>query len=803
MQDVKRKLTTIFCADVSGYSKLMGLDERGTLAVLKEYRAAITGFVERHHGRVVSWSGDGLLAEFESVVEAVQCAVEVQRELKARNERLPGERRMAFRIGINLGDVMVDEGDIFGEGVNVASRLQQIAPPGGILIAHTVFDQVKGKLSLGFANLGAQQVKNIADPVGVYAVTIQGVTPDMGPYVVGDAPPPPEPPPGGPFGADGPFGAQGPFGSDGPYGGEPLSRRQRKAQRRLERAKAYAERYGLAPEAGAATGAGFSDRLPRRAFGGLFRRGIAFGFDYVLVAAACFAGAVALNTFRDPNTVRMDIELPFIDVAPGVATATPWSLIETSEEDGFKVVKEQRIAAYDHFGLFKQWYRETRTGVSGTIVIKRDAPAAADPPDPPAPPSPPDPPALVPPAPPTGAAPPVPPPPPPPPSPAGAAAAIGAAVGDGVGGALDGALAGLSALSPEAAAQIRRELDAARDEIRREVRLAIVDAQGGLTIRRDALAAADAALDRVQEAHDRAVADLADAEARVEAARDRLDELRTMAADAATVAAAQAELSAAERAAEAARTRRDALEQAVEAQRARAEARADAAADAREAVEDIRDELSKLDERVAEAEAALEEARARYESAASAGDRDAASDARRDMERAAERRREAERERRELARALERAERQAARLESDPVTGDRGAPESGASVQYDSKTGEAKLRFSDVDRQLIHPETQKPLNRPSAAWLGFYLFVLYLCVMEGSRSGQTIGKRVFGLRVAKEDGGRLGFAVAVGRTLTKPLSILAAGVGVFMIAFGRKRQGIHDRIVRTVVLREG
>jgi adenylate cyclase len=126
---VKRKLTTIFCADVVGYSKLMGADEHGTLVRLKQCRELIEAFIQRHRGRVVSWSGDAVLADFNSVVESVQCAVEIQRELKAQNEALDTSQRMAFRIGVNLGDVMIDDHDIFGEGVNIAARLQSLAPP--------------------------------------------------------------------------------------------------------------------------------------------------------------------------------------------------------------------------------------------------------------------------------------------------------------------------------------------------------------------------------------------------------------------------------------------------------------------------------------------------------------------------------------------------------------------------------------------------------------------------------------------------------------------------------------------------
>lgn len=167
---VKRKLTTIFCADVVGYSRLMGADEHGTLRRLKECRELIQAFIERHHGRVVSWSGDAVLADFSSVVESVQCAVEIQRELRAQNDGVAEDQRMKFRIGINLGDVMIDEHDIFGEGVNIAARLQGLAVPGGILISGSVHDQVKNKLALGFNFMGHQQVKNINDQVPVFVV---------------------------------------------------------------------------------------------------------------------------------------------------------------------------------------------------------------------------------------------------------------------------------------------------------------------------------------------------------------------------------------------------------------------------------------------------------------------------------------------------------------------------------------------------------------------------------------------------------------------------------------------------------
>jgi adenylate cyclase len=170
----KRRLTTILCADVYGYSRLMGVDEAGTLEDLRRSRAAMTALVERHDGRVVNTWGDALIAEFPSVVEAVQCAIEVQQELSVHNADRPEAQRMRYRIGINLGDVMVDGSDIYGDGVNIAARLQELAEPGGILISGPVYDQVHNKLSIGFDCLGQQQVKNVAAPVMSYRIALGG-----------------------------------------------------------------------------------------------------------------------------------------------------------------------------------------------------------------------------------------------------------------------------------------------------------------------------------------------------------------------------------------------------------------------------------------------------------------------------------------------------------------------------------------------------------------------------------------------------------------------------------------------------
>jgi class 3 adenylate cyclase len=172
-QQAERKLTNILSADVYGYSRLLGLDEHGTLATLKACRGIMDGLIAQHRGRVVNTAGDGILAEFQSAVMAVQCAVEIQRRIAERNQALDEDRRMWFRIGINLGDVIVEHGDLFGEDVNIAARLQSMAEPGGILISGAVFDQVKQKLSLGFKPLGPQQLKNIDTEVAVYRAVLQ------------------------------------------------------------------------------------------------------------------------------------------------------------------------------------------------------------------------------------------------------------------------------------------------------------------------------------------------------------------------------------------------------------------------------------------------------------------------------------------------------------------------------------------------------------------------------------------------------------------------------------------------------
>src|SRR5438132_7499675 len=170
---VERRLTAILAADVAGYSRLMGTDEEGTLAARKTLRREVADpKIKEHRGRIVNTTGDGLLSEFASVVDAVRCAVEVQREMAARNADVPAERRIDFRIGVNLGDIIIDENDIFGDGVNVAARLEALADPGGICVSRVVRDQVRDKLAISFEDMGEQRVKNITRPVRAYRILL-------------------------------------------------------------------------------------------------------------------------------------------------------------------------------------------------------------------------------------------------------------------------------------------------------------------------------------------------------------------------------------------------------------------------------------------------------------------------------------------------------------------------------------------------------------------------------------------------------------------------------------------------------
>ena len=186
MEQVERRLAAILIADVAGYTRQMHDDEEGTLARLRGNRAdLIDPRIGAHRGRIVKLMGDGILVEFGSVLDAVRCATEIQRALAARNAGLPDDERMLFRIGINLGDVIVDGDDIYGDGVNVAARMQEIAPPGGISVSGTVHDSIRDRLAPAFQDLGPQRVKHIAEPVRAYRVVLEpeaekAVAPDAG-----------------------------------------------------------------------------------------------------------------------------------------------------------------------------------------------------------------------------------------------------------------------------------------------------------------------------------------------------------------------------------------------------------------------------------------------------------------------------------------------------------------------------------------------------------------------------------------------------------------------------------------------
>src|SRR5215472_14859573 len=170
---VERRLTAILAADVAGYSRLTGLDEEGTHVQLQDHlRSLVDPKIAEHRGRVVKTTGDGLLAEFSSVVDAVRCAVDVQQGMAKRNVDVPEEKRIEFRIGINVGDVMIDRGDIFGDGVNVAARLEGLATPGGICISEDAHRQIRGKLDVTFEDKGERQHKNIVRPVRVFQVAL-------------------------------------------------------------------------------------------------------------------------------------------------------------------------------------------------------------------------------------------------------------------------------------------------------------------------------------------------------------------------------------------------------------------------------------------------------------------------------------------------------------------------------------------------------------------------------------------------------------------------------------------------------
>ncbi|MDB5512112.1 MAG: adenylate cyclase [Enterovirga sp.] len=191
---LERKLVAILAADVEGYSRLMHVDEEATLATLSSHRLIVDGLIAAAGGHITSTAGDSVLAEFASVVEAVICAVEIQRSLGAANEPLPPERRMQFRIGLNVGDVMVKDGGIFGDGVNVAARVEALAPPGGICVTRGVRDHVRDRLPYGFEDIGDHAVKNIARPIHAFRIIFDGDQPRGRDRPIGLAPLPAQAP---------------------------------------------------------------------------------------------------------------------------------------------------------------------------------------------------------------------------------------------------------------------------------------------------------------------------------------------------------------------------------------------------------------------------------------------------------------------------------------------------------------------------------------------------------------------------------------------------------------------------------
>ncbi len=182
----QRRLSTILAADVAGYSRMMANDEETTLRTLKAFRGVTDGLIARHEGRIFNTAGDSVLAEFGSAVEAVRCAISIQEDLRVRNEQLDPARRMQFRIGINVGDVLVEGGNLYGDGVNVAARLEGVAPPGGICISGSTFALVKNKLSYGFEDIGPQAVKNIPEPVPAFRL-VHGAAPAVSSPAAGPA----------------------------------------------------------------------------------------------------------------------------------------------------------------------------------------------------------------------------------------------------------------------------------------------------------------------------------------------------------------------------------------------------------------------------------------------------------------------------------------------------------------------------------------------------------------------------------------------------------------------------------------
>src|SRR5215471_10724288 len=187
---VSRRLVAVFAADVEGYSRLMGADEVGTLKGLTERRAILNRLIGEHRGRIANTAGDSVLAEFGSAVDAIECAVEAQTAFAEANSSVAPDRRISFRIGVHTGEVMVQAGDLFGDGVNIAARLQSIAKPGSVCISGATYDQVRKVLPMTFVDLGVQQVKNIEEPVRAYQVGAPIETQQGAPKRVAESPPP-------------------------------------------------------------------------------------------------------------------------------------------------------------------------------------------------------------------------------------------------------------------------------------------------------------------------------------------------------------------------------------------------------------------------------------------------------------------------------------------------------------------------------------------------------------------------------------------------------------------------------------
>jgi len=170
---VERRLAAILAADVAGSGRLMGVDEEGTLAALKGHRSElIDPKIAEHRGRIVKTTGDGMLVEFASAVDAVRCATEIQRAMAERSAAIPEYRRIEFRVGINVGDIIIDENDIYGDGVNIAARIETLASPGAICLSDNAYQQIKGKLALDVSDMGEQQLKNITQPIRVHRVRL-------------------------------------------------------------------------------------------------------------------------------------------------------------------------------------------------------------------------------------------------------------------------------------------------------------------------------------------------------------------------------------------------------------------------------------------------------------------------------------------------------------------------------------------------------------------------------------------------------------------------------------------------------